>query len=186
MLLLTWEMWTLFVCLGHGLAFSVRKGVRIPPSLRNIYKELMNDKQVQSFPHRMPIHGFLENWARQGVLLLNNVLTVQKDKAHSHAKKGWEEFTDEVIRILDRRNLEENHTDSKGLVFLLWGKPASSKAESIICRSKNNHTVICTSHPSPLGATKTNKPFLGSGCFSRANEALIKRGLEPINWNVDA
>ena len=114
--------------------------------------------------------------------MLNNVLTVRKGEANSHAKKGWEEFTDEIIRVLDRNSQREGR---KGLVFLLWGKPASYKAQSIISKSKGNHTVICTSHPSPLGATKTKSPFLGSACFSRANDALIERGMDPIDWNID-
>lgn len=167
---------------GHGLAFSVRKGVQIPPSLRNIFKELTNDKRVDTFPSKKPSHGYLERWALQGVLMLNNVLTVRKGEANSHAKKGWEEFTDEIIRVLDRNSQREG---MKGLVFLLWGKPASSKAQSIISKSRGNHTVICTSHPSPLGATKTKSPFLGSACFSRANDALIEREMDPIDWNID-
>jgi len=170
---------------GHGLAFSVRKGVKIPPSLRNIFKELTNDGKLDNFQSRTPTHGFLERWARQGVLMLNNVLTVRKGEANSHAKKGWEEFTDEVIRVLDLNNQREENKGGKGLIFLLWGKPASRKAESIISKSRGTHTVICTSHPSPLGATKTKSPFLGSGCFSRANDALTKRGMEPIDWNID-
>lgn len=166
---------------AHGLSFSVRKGVVIPPSLRNIYKELSNDPNVSNFPNArgMPRHGYLEKWAKQGVLLLNNVLTVRKGEAHSHKKKaGWETFTDQVIRVLAKRE--------DGLVFLLWGKPASEKATNIIGTVRNNnHVVIKTSHPSPLGATKTNSPFMGSKCFSRANEALVEMGHEPIDWNVD-
>lgn len=112
--------------------------------------------------------------------MLNAVLTVRGGQANSHAKKGWESFTDEVIRVLDQ---ECKRTD-KSLVFLLWGKPASTKAQAIL-RGGKRHTVICTSHPSPLGATKTNAPFLGSKCFSRANDALKEFGMEPIDWNVD-
>ena len=166
---------------GHGLSFSVRKGVQIPPSLKNIYKELANDPNVK-FPVGgiMPNHGCLERWAKQGVLMLNAVLTVRKGAPNSHGKKGWESFTDEVIRVLDR----ESEKSNKGLVFLLWGKPASAKAQAIL-RGGKRHTVICTSHPSPLGATKTSSPFLDSKCFSRANDALQKLGMEPIDWNVD-
>jgi len=182
---------------GHGLAFSVRKGERIPPSLRNIYKELMNDKDVNKFKMK-PSHGYLKRWATKGgVLLLNSVLTVRRNEPNSHAKRGWELFTDEIIRILLSQRKEDSDTGS-GLVFLLWGKPAGRKAENIInqVRSRSNskagkdkknnpHVVICTSHPSPLGATKTDKPFLGSKCFSRANQALVQMGREPIDWRVD-
>lgn len=165
---------------AHGLCFSVRKGVKIPASLRNIYKELTNDDAV-SFPNRrgMPRHGYLERWAKQGVLMLNNVMTVRQNEPNSHRKKGWEAFTDHVIRVL------VNDANDRGLVFLLWGKPASEKANNIIGPSRNNCIVIQTSHPSPLGATKTNAPFLGSKCFSRANEALVGMNLDPIDWNVD-
>lgn len=168
---------------GHGLCFSVRKGVAVPPSLKNIYKELKNDPDVD-FPRNggpMPTHGYLERWAKQGVLLLNAVLTVRRGEANSHKKRGWEAVTDEILRVLakDRKN------SGKGLVFLLWGKPASKKIESVLGQNKRSQTIIATSHPSPLGATKTNAPFLGSKCFSRANQALVEMGLEPIDWNVD-
>jgi uracil-DNA glycosylase len=168
---------------GHGLSFSVRKGVKVPPSLKNIYKELSSDPNVD-FPGNgsMPNHGYLERWAKQGVLMLNAVLTVRQGSPNSHGKKGWENFTDEVIRVL----VNESAKSNKGLVFLLWGKPASSKAQAILGgTSSKRHAVICTSHPSPLGATKTNTPFLGSKCFSRANDALKEFGMEPIDWNVD-
>lgn len=153
---------------GHGLSFSVRKGVQIPPSLRNIYKEAVADVGIAK-----PSHGYLEEWAKQGVFMLNAVLTVRRGEADSHAKQGWEQFTDEVIRILDK--------NCDGLVFLLWGKKAEKKCERI---SKSKHTIITSSHPSPLGATKTAKPFIGSKCFSRANEALIAKGRDPINWKI--
>lgn len=162
---------------GHGLSFSVRKGIKIPPSLKNIYKELSNDADVD---FNMPNHGYLERWAKQGVLMLNAVLTVRSGNANSHAKKGWESFTDQAIRVL----VQECNKSNKRLVFLLWGKPASNKAQAIL-RGGSRHKVICTSHPSPLGASKTNAPFLGSKCFSRANEALREFGFEPIDWNVD-
>jgi uracil-DNA glycosylase len=161
---------------AHGLSFSVLKGQRIPPSLRNIYKELKEDPMITNFSE-IPKHGHLIHWAQQGVLMLNAVLTVRKGDANSHKSKGWEETTDEILRAVDR------HHNRQGVVFLLWGKPATAKAQAII--ENTNHTIICTSHPSPLGATKTNVPFLGSRCFSRCNEALRANGYEPIDWNVD-
>jgi uracil-DNA glycosylase len=157
---------------AHGLAFSVQKGVRAPPSLQNIIREAIEDVGIEE-PH----HGNLEHWAKQGVLLLNAVLTVRQGEANSHAKKGWEEFTDAVIEKL---TADEKHA---GLVFLLWGNAAQKKAEAVVDGSK--HTIICTSHPSPLGATKTGSPFLGSKCFSRTNTELINLGKEPIDWNLD-
>lgn len=166
---------------GHGLAFSVKRGVKIPPSLRNMYKELLADTNVSDFT-TMPNHGCLERWATQGVLMLNSVLTVRDSEANSHANKGWEQFTSAIIRALD----EFCDSNQKGLVFLLWGKPASKKAAATTIRTNKRHTIICTSHPSPLGATKTKTPFLGSRCFSKANEALIQMGVDPIQWNVDS
>ena len=153
---------------GHGLAFSVRPGVRPPPSLKNIFKEAQADVGID-----LPTNGYLTCWADQGVLLLNTVLTVRAGEANSHAKQGWEVFTDTIIDTLNERK--------EGLVFLLWGNPAQHKASSV---DENRHTVIRTSHPSPLGATKTKAPFLGSRCFSRTNEALEAAGKEPIDWNV--
>ena len=138
-----------------------------------------------------PSHGYLEKWAEQGVLMLNSVLTVRKGEANSHAKRGWEEFTDEIIRLIvsnrrKKNNARKENEKEVGIVFLLWGKPASKKAESVIgkYRGGSNTTVICTSHPSPLGASKTKSPFLGSGCFSKANSALVEMGQEPIDWRV--
>lgn len=131
---------------GHGLAFSVQKGIKIPPSLRNIFKELAEDEGIVT-----PQHGNLESWAEQGVLLLNTVLTVQHGKANSHSKIGWEDFTDEIVELLNK--------EKEGLVFLLWGSPAAKKGKGI---DQSRHTVITTSHPSPLGATKTKHPFLVS------------------------
>ena len=153
---------------GHGLSFSVRKNIQIPPSLRNIYKEAMSDVGITK-----PSHGYLKGWADQGVFMLNAVLTVRRGEADSHKNKGWEKFTDEVIRILDKNN--------SGIVFLLWGKKALVKCERI---NKSKHTIITSSHPSPLGATKTNEPFIGSKCFSRCNEALVAKGKEPIDWHI--
>ena len=182
---------------GHGLSFSVPRGVKVPPSLRNIYKELNNDDDVEGF-NTIPQHGNLERWANQGVLLLNNVLTVRRGEAASHSKKGWENFTDKVIAAVIERDAEEDDDDDKGkvdsekgtgVVFLLWGKPASLKAQTVLAKYNNSkrskHAVIMCSHPSPLGATKTASPFMGSKCFSRCNSELIKRGWEPIDWRVD-
>ncbi len=154
---------------GTGLAFSVNKGVRIPPSLKNIFKEAMIDVGIDP-----PKHGNLESWAEQGVLLLNTVLTVRRGQPNSHSKKGWEDFTDEIVRILNDRD--------DTLVFLLWGRPASEKAGKVVDPDK--HVVITNSHPSPLGATKTSTPFLTSRCFSRANRALQNMGKPSIDWNV--
>ncbi|KAL9188645.1 hypothetical protein ACHAXT_007023 [Thalassiosira profunda] len=153
---------------AHGLAFSVRKRVQPPPSLKNIFKELEADVGIDR-----PTNGFLEGWAKQGVLLLNTVLTVRRGEANSHSKLGWEDFTDEVINTINDQK--------EGVVFLLWGGPAAKKAK---CVDESKHTVIRTSHPSPLGATKTASPFLTSRCFSRANEVLVAAGKDPIDWNV--
>lgn len=196
---------------GHGLSFSVPHGVTVPPSLRNIYKELLSDANVPEFDS-LPRHGNLERWAGQGVLLLNNVLTVRRGEAASHSKRGWEEFTDRVIEAVVRQEGDDDECDGAtttgddrraggedderdegrigtGVVFLLWGKPASLKATTVLARSgkggRARHAVITCSHPSPLGATKTSSPFMGSRCFSRANEELVKRGWKPIDWRVD-
>lgn len=146
---------------AHGLSFSVRDGIKIPPSLKNIYKELYDDLGV-------PIRdsGNLDSWARQGVLLLNSTLTVEKDKPNSHSKIGWQEFTDEVIKIIDK-----NKSD---VVFLLWGNYARSKKELI----KNNY-IIESSHPSPFSA---RNGFFGSRPFSKTNDYLMKMGIKEINW----
>jgi uracil-DNA glycosylase len=160
---------------GHGLAFSVRKSVRPPPSLLNIIKEVIDDVGIDE-----PRHGNLECWARQGVLLLNTVLTVREGQALSHANKGWEEVTDAIIRVASERH---RGPDSCGLVFLLWGNAAAQKVGPAI--DTNIHKAIQTSHPSPLGATKTKSPFLGSRCFSRTNKALIAMGHDPVDWSVE-
>ncbi|GAX22137.1 uracil-DNA glycosylase [Fistulifera solaris] len=155
---------------AHGLSFSVRKGVPPPPSLVNIYKELIQDPGVPNFT-TMPSHGYLLRWAEQGVLLLNTVMTVRRGDPNSHKNKGWEDVTDAILRACPEK-----------VVFLLWGKPAQAKAERF---TKAGSIVISTSHPSPLGAAKTNSPFLKSCCFSRCNDALITMGFDPIDWNVD-
>jgi uracil-DNA glycosylase len=131
-------------------------------------------------------------------LLLNNVLTVRKGEAASHSKRGWEDFTDAVIRAVVERDddkirksqVENAHTErGRGVVFLLWGKPASVKAQTVLAKyargKTQQHAIITCSHPSPLGATKTDKPFMQSKCFSRANEELVKRGWTPVDWRVD-
>ena len=150
---------------AHGLAFSVSLGVPIPPSLLNIYKELERDINF-----RIPNHGYLVDWSKQGVLLLNTALTVRAGMANSHRGKGWEVFTDQVIRHLSLRE--------KPMVFLLWGKNAAEK-EALIDTSK--HLVLKAPHPSPLSA---HRGFLGCGHFSKANEFLIKNSLAPINWQL--
>lgn len=150
---------------ANGLAFSVPEGVRIPPSLRNILKELQSDLGFTA-----PSHGGLETWAKQGVLLLNTVLTVQAHLANSHSKKGWETFTDAVIQHLGTR---KQHT-----VFILWGKPAQTKRGLI---DGETHTIIASPHPSPLSA---HRGFFGSQPFSQANKALALAGQSPINWEL--
>ena len=150
---------------AHGLAFSVSLGVPIPPSLLNIYKELERDINF-----RIPNHGYLVDWSKQGVLLLNTALTVRAGMANSHRGKGWEVFTDQVIRLLSLRE--------KPMVFLLWGKNAAEK-EALIDTSK--HLVLKAPHPSPLSA---HRGFLGCGHFSKANEFLIKNSIAPINWQL--
>jgi len=151
---------------AHGLSFSVQKGVAIPKSLINIYKELATD--IPGFTK--PAHGNLEEWAEQGVLLLNATLTVRATEAGSHQKKGWELFTDEVIKTLsDKRT---------GLVFILWGAYAQSKIPLI---DATKHHIIKSVHPSPLSV---ERGFWGSKPFSKANDFLIKEGETPIDWQV--
>jgi uracil-DNA glycosylase len=165
---------------AHGLSFSVFRGQPPPPSLKNVYKELSQDADVD---FQMPDHGYLIRWAQQGVLLLNAVMTVRQGEANSHKSKGWEDVTDEIIKAVDRKARE----NGKGVVFLLWGNPAMKKALQLIDGTSGSiHKVICTSHPSPLGATKTATPFLGSKCFSKCNAALAEMGRETIDWKVDA
>ena len=147
-----------------GLCFSVPKGVRIPPSLRNIYKELNADVEIE-----IPNHGDLTPWADQGVFLLNAMLTVERSRAGSHKNIGWQTFTDAVIRRLS--------DTQDGLVFLLWGNFAKSKKVLI---DEMKHYVMEAVHPSPLAGGA----FLGCKHFSRTNEILISQGKEPINWNL--
>lgn len=149
---------------AHGLSFSVKKGIKIPPSLVNIYKELKTDIGME-----IPNHGELTSWAKQGVLLLNATLTVRQGLANSHQNIGWSIFTDNIIKALNE--------SSKPVVFILWGGNARSKKKYI---SNPNHLIIESAHPSPLSAYNG---FFGSRPFSRTNEFLSKNGFEPINWN---
>jgi uracil-DNA glycosylase len=150
---------------AHGLCFSVPDGIAVPPSLVNIYKELSTDLGVP-----VPQTGNLEKWAKQGVLLLNATLTVRANQAGSHQRRGWENFTDEVIRQLSAR-----HT---GLVFILWGSYAQAK-ESMIDTSK--HFILKAVHPSPLSVYRG---FFGCRHFSKANELLVKQRKQPVDWNL--
>ncbi len=150
---------------AHGLSFSVKQGVRIPPSLQNIYKELQTDLGCS-----IPNHGCLVEWAKQGVLLLNAVLTVQAGNANSHKGLGWEQFTDEVIKKLNERETP--------VVFILWGSYAGQKQQLI---TNSRHFIIKSAHPSPLSA---HRGFFGSRPFSRANAFLREIGREEINWQI--
>jgi uracil-DNA glycosylase len=150
---------------AHGLAFSVRPGVAVPPSLQNIYKELHTDVQF-----RVPNHGCLIPWAEQGVLLLNAVLTVRAHQANSHQGKGWENFTDAVLKAVNNRK--------ERVVFLLWGSYAQRKAEGI---DTTRHTVLKAPHPSPLSATRG---FFGCAHFSKTNAILQAAGQTPVNWQL--
>ena len=150
---------------AHGLCFSVKKGIEPPPSLKNIYKELHDDIGFQ-----IPAHGELTDWAKQGVLMLNTVLTVRENSANSHKDMGWEIFTDRVISELNNKKTP--------VVFLLWGSPARKKAE--IITNPIHKKLICV-HPSPLSAYRG---FFGCRHFSSANKILISNGLEPIDWQI--
>ncbi len=150
---------------AHGLCFSVKPGVRTPPSLINIFKEL---KQSLELP--IPNHGYLQSWADQGVLLLNATLTVEAGQAGSHQNKGWEEFTDKAIHCLNEHN--------KNVVFLLWGSYAQKKGAFI---DKKEHLVLHAPHPSPLSA---HRGFIGCGHFAKANEYLREKSLKPIDWQL--
>jgi uracil-DNA glycosylase len=152
---------------AHGLAFSVRPGVKVPPSLQNIYKELERDEGVL---FRAPQHGCLAAWAAQGVLLLNTCLTVRRGEANSHKGMGWEIFSDAIIRALNERK--------GGLVFLLWGREAHLKCKGV---DTGKHDVLTAPHPSPLSA---HRGFMSCGHFSSTNSLLLKRGLPPINWQL--
>ncbi|MUK60460.1 uracil-DNA glycosylase [Aliivibrio fischeri] len=149
---------------AHGLSFSVLPGVKIPPSLRNMYKELAED--IPGFT--IPEHGYLKTWAEQGVLLLNTVLTVEEAKAHSHAKLGWETFTDSIIKRINE--------DMEGVIFLLWGAHAQKKGANI---DTSRHFILQAPHPSPLSA---HRGFFGCKHFSQTNELLRQQNLSEINW----
>ncbi|MBB2183694.1 uracil-DNA glycosylase [Lachnospiraceae bacterium MD1] len=150
---------------AHGLCFSVKPDVEIPPSLENIYKELHDDLGCY-----IPNHGFLEKWAKQGVLLLNTVLTVRAHQANSHQGRGWERFTDAVIQAVN--------TQDRPIVFFLWGRPAQMKRAML---TNPNHLILQAPHPSPLSAYRG---FFGSKPFSKANQFLMKHGVEPIDWQI--
>src|SRR3569833_925870 len=154
---------------AHGLCFSVKPGVQIPPSLVNIYKELKSDLGIE--PVR---HGYLEHWAKQGVLLLNSVLTVQMGAAASHRERGWERFTDAIIRLVNAKE--------EPVVFMLWGSYAQKKAVFVESVERGGrHLVLKAPHPSPLSA---HNGFFGCRHFSRANQFLLSRGLKPIQWEL--
>ncbi|MCL2387747.1 MAG: uracil-DNA glycosylase [Defluviitaleaceae bacterium] len=147
---------------AHGLSFSVKAGIKTPPSLLNIFKELEAD-----IGREIPKSGYLENWARQGVMLLNTVLTVRAKQSRSHARKGWEQFTDAIMDILDQRE--------KPIVFLLWGKEAQAKGRII---KDEKHLILQAAHPSPLAGGR----FFGCKHFSKTNEFLKANGIEEIDW----
>lgn len=150
---------------AHGLSFSVQEGVKVPPSLQNIYKELNNDLNIP-----IKTSGDLTNWAKQGVLLLNAVLTVEKDKASSHKGLGWELFTDYIIKLLNQRE--------DPIVFILWGNFAREKKKYI---TNSQHCIIESPHPSPFSAYNG---FFGSKPFSKTNDFLIKNKKEPVDWSL--
>ncbi len=152
---------------AHGLSFSVPKGLPIPPSLQNIYKEIQEDLEISS-----PDHGCLVEWAKQGVLLLNATLTVRKAEAKSHFGQGWEKFTDKIIELLCFRK--------DPIAFLLWGKSAHEKFNHI-CSNAAHHLVLSSPHPSPLSA---HAGFFGNRHFSKTNAFLVKSGKEPIKWKL--
>lgn len=151
---------------AHGLSFSVQKGVDIPPSLKNIYKELHSEMGLN-----IPNHGCLEKWAKQGVLLLNAVLTVRDGLANSHKNKGWEKVTDKIVSLLNDR--------SEPVIFLLWGNDAKRKQELI---TNPQHIVLTAAHPSPLSATRG---FMGCGHFKKVNNMLLAMNKEPIDWQIE-
>lgn len=153
---------------AHGLSFSVQRGVAVPPSLRNIFHELQSDLAIP-----VSKHGDLSQWAEQGVLLLNSVLTVEAGQPTSHQKQGWEDFTDTVIDVLNQ--------ERENIVFILWGAYAQKKGQRI---DENKHLVLKAVHPSPLAANRGG--FFGCKAFSKTNHYLKQNGIEPIDWQLDA
>ena len=151
---------------AHGLCFSVKPDVEVPPSLVNIYQELHDDLGCY-----IPNNGYLVKWAKQGVLMLNTVLTVRAHQANSHRGMGWEQFTDAAIRILNEQD--------RPIVFILWGSPAQKKAQML---DNPKHLILKAPHPSPLSAYRG---FFGSRPFSKTNEFLVKNGLAPIDWQIE-
>ncbi|MCF8890102.1 uracil-DNA glycosylase [Priestia megaterium] len=151
---------------AHGLSFSVQPGVKTPPSLVNIYKELKNEMD-----YHIPNNGYLVKWAEQGVLLLNTVLTVRRGEANSHKGKGWEQLTDRIIELVAQKE--------EPVVFLLWGKHAQAKKELI---HHSHHLILKSPHPSPFSA---NRGFFGNNHFQRANEFLLQQGRQSIDWQID-
>lgn len=151
---------------AHGLCFSVQKGVDIPPSLKNIYKELKEELGLY-----IPDNGYLEKWARQGVLLLNASLTVRDGEANSHKGKGWEKFTDKIVSLLNERK--------EPIIFLLWGNDAKKKAE---CITNPQHIMLDAAHPSPLSASRG---FFGCGHFKKVNDMLLAMNKAPIDWQIE-
>ena len=151
---------------AHGLCFSVKPGVDIPPSLVNIYKELQDDLGC-----RIPSHGYLTKWAKQGVLMMNTVLTVRAHQANSHRGIGWEAFTDAAIRVLNEQD--------RPIVFILWGRPAQMKKPML---TNPKHLILEAPHPSPLSSYRG---FFGSKPFSKTNEFLVSHGIEAIDWQID-
>lgn len=151
---------------AHGLAFSVQKNVDIPPSLQNIYKELNSEMGLY-----IPNNGYLEKWAKQGVLLLNSALTVRDGEANSHKNKGWEQFTDRITELLNKRK--------RTVIFLLWGNDAKKKQELI---TAPQHIILSAAHPSPLSASRG---FFGCNHFSEVNKALVSMNRKPIDWQIE-
>ena len=149
---------------AHGLSFSVPEGVKIPPSLHNIFLELKEDLNIS-----IPQNGFLLNWAQQGVLLLNSILSVERGKPGSHSLKGWEKFTDKIIALLNNK---------EHIVFMLWGNYAAQKGREI---DASKHLVLKSAHPSPLSS---HKGFFGNKHFSKCNKFLDTKGIEPIDWQI--